>query len=243
MEWEFNKEFQDQIIYSMENQDETFVLDIRKGIIVPETQIDSGEIGRRFHRLPEWRSLEGYQLMERFIASIRNPIFREELRSALSSGTGVFRQFKNNLKKRKELEKLWFSFKEKEMTRVVFDWFNQIRELEGLERLNPPIEETDELISSDFYISGNIENHIQDILYLDRQVIMDAYQDIEESRLLEYYETLRESLPALTADGSLVAVAETPSGEFSGFVWGVHREDPPFEGTVVDLIQLAIMKE
>ena len=70
MEWEFNKELQDQIIYCMENQDKMFYLDVLSGVLVPETKIDNGEIGKRYHQLPLWRSLEGFQLMERFVADI-----------------------------------------------------------------------------------------------------------------------------------------------------------------------------
>jgi len=243
MDWEFDKELKDQIIYCMENQERTYLLDIRTGVIMPEGKIDETQVGTRFHRLPQWRSLEGYQLMERFVSTIRNPIFREELREAISTGSGVFRNFKGVLKRRKELEKLWFAFKEKEMTAVVYDWYNQIREMEGLERLSLPPEETEELVSSDFTITEEVGEHLEAIYDLDRSVFLESYPGRDPDRIIEYHARTREGLPAPDSEQSMALVAVTPGGDFVGFAWAVERDDPPNAGTVVDLIQLAVSKE
>ena len=243
MEWKFDKEHRDQIIYCMENQDRTFLLDLRTGNVVSESKIDGSLIGDRYHRLPLWRSLEGFQLMERFVTTIRNPIFREELRQAISTGSGVFRNFKGVLKKRKELEKLWFAFKEREMTAVVYDWFNQLREMEGLEKLTPPSEETEELVSSDFIFVEEVEDHLEDLFALDRDVYLESYPGRDESRILEYHRMSRAKLPPPDSDDSLVLIAETPGGDFVGFAWAVEKDDPPNRGTVIDLIQLAVIQE
>jgi GNAT superfamily N-acetyltransferase len=244
MEWQFDNELQDQIIYSMENQDGIFFLDIRTGNLVANNEIKEKDIGKRYHRLPGWRSLEGYQLMERFVSSVRNPLFREELRGAISTGKGVFRNFKNVLKKRKELEKLWFSFKEREMKSIILDWYNRIRESEGLEKLSPPPEEeTEELVSSDFSMTTDVARHLDRIHELDRQVILDSFPGREESRVLSYYEETRKALPKPEDEQSLTIVAETPGGDFVGFAWGVEREDPPNDGMIIDLVQLAVVPE
>jgi predicted N-acetyltransferase YhbS len=227
----------------MENQDTRFCLDIESGSIVEETKVAEAEMGKRFHPLPEWRSLEGFQLMERFVASVRNPIFRHELRNSIATGKGVFRNFKNVLKKRTELEKLWFSFKEREMRSVVFEWMNRIRESRGIEALSPPPEDTEELVYSDFNITPRIEGHEEKILELDRQVFLANYPGSEKSKVLEYYRSLREGLPALGDETTLILVAETPAGDFVGFAWAVERNDPPKSHTVIDLVQLAVISE
>jgi GNAT superfamily N-acetyltransferase len=243
MEWEFTRELQDQIIYSMENQEKSFFLDIRTGTLLPEDRINGTEVGTRFHLLPQWRSLEGFQLMERFVASVRNPLFREELRAAISTGKGVFRSFKNSLKKRKELERLWFSFKEQEMRGIVFEWFNRILESEGLEKLTPPAEDTEELVFSDFNITSEIRNYAERISDLDRRVFLEGFSTMNKEAVLEHYETVRKSLPPLESDESFVLIAETPARDFAGFVWAVEREDPPHENPIVDLVQMAIVNE
>ncbi len=244
MDWQFDREIQDQIIYSMENQEKIFFLDIRNGDIVSEDKVSPEGIGKRYHQLPAWRSLEGFQLMENFVLSIANPLFREELRNAMSAGKGVFRNFKDVLKKRKELERLWFSFKEQEMKSIVFDWYNRIRESEGLERLRPPPEEeTEELVSSDFSITTDITGHLNKILELDRQVVLESFPDQEEPRILSYYEKTRRELPDFEDEESLTIVAETPGGEFVGFAWGIERNDPPTDETIIDLLQLAVVQE
>jgi GNAT superfamily N-acetyltransferase len=244
MDWQFDKELQDQIIYAMENQEKIFFLDIRKGDIVSEDKVSPEEIGKRYHQLPAWRSLEGFQLMEHFVSSIGNPLFREELRNAISTSKGVFRNFKDVLKKRKEREKLWFSFKEQQMRSIAFDWYNGIRESEGLERLSPPPEEeTEELVSSDFSITKDIAGHLDRILELDRQAILESFPDQEESKILSYYEQTRKELPDFEDEESITIVAETPGGEFVGFAWGIERNDPPNDETIIDLLQLAVVQE
>ncbi len=244
MEWQFDRELQDQIIYAMENQEKAFFLDIRKGGILSEEKVSANEIGKRYHRLPAWRSLEGFQLMENFVSSVGNPLFREELRTAISTGRGVFRNFKDVLKKRKELEKLWFSFKEREMKSIVFEWYNRIRESEGLERLSPPPdEETEELVSSDFAITRDIGKHLDRIAELDRKVILESYPELEESQVLAYYEQSRNALPGFDDEESLTIAAETPGGDFVGFAWGVEKPDPPNDGAIIDILQLAVDQE
>ena len=53
----------------------------------------------RHVRLPRWGSAEGFHLMESFVTSIDNPAYREQLSRALTMGKGVFRAFKDTLKR------------------------------------------------------------------------------------------------------------------------------------------------
>jgi ribosomal protein S18 acetylase RimI-like enzyme len=242
MKWEFTPELVDQIIYSMENQEESFLLDFDSGEIVPADQVPDPREESRWYELPVWRSNEGFQLMERFVASLRNPLIRDELRGALAAGKGVFRQFKNALKNRQEVERLWHRFKEREMKKVVYDWFNQILEVQGLARLELPMDEpTDELILSDFALLQGPGRHDQEILQLDREVFALAFPDADPARIPAVYEQRRKGLPPL-GEG-VVIHAEAPSGEFAGFVWGVSRLDELSGATVVELVQIAVNEE
>jgi GNAT superfamily N-acetyltransferase len=242
MNWEFTPELVDQIIYSMENQEESFFLDFNTGEIASAGDIAGGPSADRWHELPIWRSNEGFQLMERFVAGLRNPIVRDELRRALGAGKGVFRQFKNALKSRAEVERLWHGFKDREMKKIVYEWFNQILELRGLARLELPSEEsTEELILSDFTLAEGIGPQEEEILELDRSVFAAAHPDTDPERVSEVYESRRRLLPGLAE--SVVIRAEAPSGELAGFVWGVVRQDEFSGRAFVELVQIAVREE
>ncbi len=153
MEFDLTKEILDQIIFAMEDQTEESVVDRSSGEVIIVRGDDGRYGGERYAPTPEWKPIDGYQLMERFVTGLRNPTLREELRAALGAGRGVFRSFKDALKKNPEIEKRWYLFKEREMRRVVLDWYNQARELEGLERLG--LDPTDEGESSEELISSS----------------------------------------------------------------------------------------
>ena len=134
MEFDLSPELIDQIIFAMENQEKDYVLDTKTLELVPIDELppELVEDEDRLIQLPEWYSVHGYNLMEKFVANLRNPLFRETLREILARGKGVFRQFKDTIKQRKDIERLWFSFKDREMKRVVLEWYNQLRESCGL---------------------------------------------------------------------------------------------------------------
>jgi len=156
MKEELTPELIDRIIFGMENQSEDLIFDRGSYSLVPREEAtgDAGELKEGAYDLPPWDSVKGFQLMENFVLHLRNPIVKEGLREALSAGRGVFRNFKNVLKQRPDIERRWFAYKEREMTRIVEDWFSRILELEGQARfattLGPEEEETEELILADF---------------------------------------------------------------------------------------------
>ncbi|MDR3275856.1 MAG: GNAT family N-acetyltransferase [Treponema sp.] len=157
MQFELTDVLIDEILFAMEDQNGTFLLDTREALVISE---DTGEgfpgeaAGNaepgRFMVLPEWDSSEGFRLMERFTAGVKNALVREKLTAALDRGKGVFRAFKDALTGHPEMEQLWFSFKEREMRRIVLDWYNGLREEWGLERIGPEPEETGDLVLEDF---------------------------------------------------------------------------------------------
>ncbi len=217
MPFELFPEVVDQIIFGMENQEHDFYVDAQSGLVVPEHDLadyEDGEVERIWVAIPEWRSVHGFNLMEKFIAELRNPLFRERLRSILGSGRGIFRQFKDTLKERPEIERMWFRFKEREMRRLVFEWYNDLREQWGLEGLPIDLEtETDDLILADFAFRED-EADSREIDELTDWAVADALAEFDDAEqilledlLLLPEETTQRSVAVFTAGGERVGIA------------------------------------
>lgn len=231
--FELSAELIDQIIFGMENQDHLFLLDLEhlkiytgeeleeESVANPGLDPESGD----FAVIPEWRSVDGYNLMERFVADLKNPLVKLELHGILQSGRGVFRQFKNCLKEHREVEKLWFSYKDREMKQRVLDWFNGIRESRGLEALKGDIFEAEDLVLSDFIIRQvDDPDELERVGQWDRQVFAGMYSDSLEAGY--WYSFRRDHLPGVadSDNGSLVLGVYLPDMELCGFLWALHDE-------------------
>lgn len=232
MRFELTPEIVDQVIFAMENQETPFRFDSETRTVVDDFPNGAGD-GERFIEIPGWSSADGFQLMERFVATLRNPLVREKLREALGGGKGVFRNFKNTLKEHGEVERLWFSFKDREMRSKVVGWYNDLCDIWGLERINPEPdeeEETDELVLSDFQIEEDTRG-IDLVRAYDREAWDEALEALPPAIVEFLYRRSRaDADPA--SPGSLVVSARTPSGDFAGFVWGVAESDA--EGAAAD---------
>jgi GNAT superfamily N-acetyltransferase len=229
MDYELSHELIDQIIFGMENQAERVLFDSERGELVPEKELEKPIDRDRYIELPEWNSLLGYQLMERFVHTLRNPIVRESLRDALSRGKGVFRNFKNVLRERSDIERLWFSFKEREMKTVVIDWYNELCEMKGFERMSlEPEDETDvdELVLTDFDIKSTDTadaNMIELLRGMDRRGFQEVYPHLPSDYTEHLFRSAREGQDVSDRDSSFVFHAENPAGEVAGFIWGVDE--------------------
>ncbi len=219
---ELTRELVDQIIFGMENQEHDFYLDLESGELVSDdgADMDSDSL----EAIPDWTSVDGYNLMERFVLSLHNPIYRERLRSILASGRGVFRQFKDALKERQDIERLWFTFKEKQMRRLVAEWYNDIREARGLEPLELSDEddglEAEALVLSDFVVQP-IDSSLFDTLEeMDRSAFEENFDDEQER---DYYYRAKRTGVSLR-NGSYVRGIMTPAGESAGFIWADFGE-------------------
>jgi ribosomal protein S18 acetylase RimI-like enzyme len=147
----------DEILFYMENQDSDFLIDTQKGQIIDVFNNSYDEEpdfkdNKLFISLPEWSSSEGFRLMEKFTAGLKNPVIRQELSAALNRNKGVFRAFRNVLLQYPETEKLWFNYKEKEMKREIIAWYNMLREEWGLEPVGGEPEDNLSLVLEDFNI-------------------------------------------------------------------------------------------
>jgi ribosomal protein S18 acetylase RimI-like enzyme len=139
----------------MENQDGEFLLDTRDGKIIDlfNEMEDSEDIDAdRYLSLPDWGPKDGYRLMEKFAASLKNPCLRQELSGALNKNKGVFRAYRDVLGQYPETEKQWHKFKEQKMKNEVIAWYNALREEWGLQPIGSEPEDTSSLVFEDFVI-------------------------------------------------------------------------------------------
>lgn len=197
---------------------------------------------QRYAPVPVWSPAEGFHLMERFVLKLRNPIFAELLREALSSGQGVFRRFKDILKKNREIERLWFQFKEREMRRVVERWYEAERELADLQARALASRREEDLPASEFSILPGEARHLEPALKLDQKAFLESLGELDPERAEMLYQSSRRSLPGLLDRRSLFLVAETPQRELAGFAWAVEQEDPATGRPALSLAQLAVRK-
>ena len=75
----------------------------------------------RYERIPENESSEGYRLLERFAATVRDPSLREKLDIALD-GKGAFRRFRNVLHDYSGERRRWLDFEQQSKLQWARDW-------------------------------------------------------------------------------------------------------------------------
>lgn len=234
MEFELSPEVYDQIIFAMEDQSSSAYIHRRTGAMVqqrPNAQQRPSDPSE-FVPLPAWKPVDGFYLMERFVAAVSNRHVRQQLRAALSTGKGVFRSFKNVLKQSRDLERRWYRFKEREMQRVVLDWYNQEREAAGLERLGPEPEEIEDLTISDFVVVVPGPEHLDGAHMVD----VEALMELRQVPVRDLGSQLEQRRCALVASGSHLAVACAPEDEVVGLAWARDGAGDEWE-----LVQLAVM--
>jgi hypothetical protein len=153
MFFDLSEELIDQILFAMEDQNAEYVVDSQTGELTPIDEIDDdAEDAEQYYDLPVWESVNGFQVMERFVSAVRNPEAKESLRQVLSSGKRVFRNYKDVLKAYPEIASNWISFKDREMKKYIFEWYNTLREAWGLEALSGEPDDISNLVYGDFTV-------------------------------------------------------------------------------------------
>jgi len=249
MDFSLDNELIEQIIFAMGDQQHSYYVHRRSGELVGEAEIEEDEgqegIEDPFVPIPEWQPAHGFLLMEKFVARLRNPLLRDQLKEALASGRGVFRKFKDILKTSRGAEHGWFTFKERELRQVVRRWYNDQRELAGLERLEEEPEEIDgleDLLGSDFAILPGQKQHLDAVRKLDEAAFTARFPDADPRRVADIFRETRSTLPDLAAKDSLLLVAETADQDFAGFVWAVESTDAFIPGRILQVHQLAVVQ-
>lgn len=148
MTFELTDSLKTALLNALENQAKTFVVDAEKGTL---EECGSGTVDEdKFYSIPEWTSEDGFGLREAFAENLRSPLVHDELMEVLHSGRGVFRNFKESLKQYPEVEKLWHRYKNHKMLEVITEWYNSLREVWGLEKLDQMPESDETLVHDDF---------------------------------------------------------------------------------------------
>lgn len=137
MRFELSEALINDILFAMEDQAQEFLLDTHEGILIPRDilfEVIDLDGGDRYIPLPEWDAADGFRLMERFAGGCKNQPVQDQLRGALRQGKGSFRAFQEALNARPDAEQRWRNFKEKELRRVLNDWYSSLQETWGLGR-------------------------------------------------------------------------------------------------------------
>jgi len=204
----------------MENQDGDYLLDTNKTVIVDiknndyddETDFDDDE---RFILIPDWTTNDGYRLMEKFTANLKSPVVRQELSDTLNSKKKVFRAFKDILEQYPETGKLWLTFKKKEMKNKISAWYNSLREEWGLEPLGVEPEDNSALVLEDFVLREGNSGDLENALALHK-LCVEQKKDVPSFAIYE-------EMNPFVFPGDFCFVAESASGEFSGFICAVKN--------------------
>ncbi len=215
--FELNDSLLDDIVFAMEDQDKGSRVDLASGGIVPRSPETEGD---GFADPPEWSSRQGFRLMEDFLATVRSPSARQELTAALGRGRGVFKCFKETLAVYPDVERAYHEFKAQTMRNVIHEWYDDIREREGLSRLGPEPDDSNDLVESDFGIE-----------YGPGKGMSPAFEKLAELSV----EELLESFPAPVVENELDCLEQRLDDEDWRGVWV-----PDGEGGVIAAAAAAI---
>ena len=238
----------DNVIFGMENQNHQFVFDLEKNILVSIADVSEKNIDR-YQSLPDWNPVDGYNLMERFVASLHNTEFRDQLRNALSSGSGVFRRFKDVLRQHSDMQQLWFRFKRQAMENIVTEWLSTLLDANKMKMLKTQQSEmeTEDLVMSDMLINplepGVVEGHdkiAKQIAKLDRAAFDEALPETTSAFRQYLYDRMRANCPDVLDEQSHILIAKTPDGELGGFLWSVIS-NLSNKKTIITIIQLYVI--
>ena len=149
MVFELTDALAEAITKALENQDKKFLVDAQNSVLVEEGEGVCPD-DDRYYELPSWDSADGFSLMEEFVNGLHSPLAYTDLQEALHSGKGVFRGFKDVLKRYPLIERRWHFFKSRALLTYVNGWYNSLRESWGLEKLDSEPEETEDLLQDDF---------------------------------------------------------------------------------------------
>ena len=241
-----------QIMFAMENQNIGYLMDMEKGQLVrPESVAESERVSSsveidpnaRYQPLPDWTSADGFQLMEQFVAELHNPMIRDRLQEILVSGKRVFRRFKDAIKEHPDVERRFYAFKFLQMRNIVFEWYNRLRELSGLDVVELGAdEELDDLVLSNVTIQEARPVPATLILELDRQAFHEAYADQDPAVVRYLYKERKSRLPGPGDARSTVMAAYTPMDDLCAFVW--LTRDTLDDGRVLSrLVQVYVLPE
>lgn len=135
--------------------------------------------------LPQWGSEEGFALREEFVRRLDFAAAKEAARSALHSGRGAFRTFKDTLKAYPAAERAWHRYKRRRMAEYVRQWYDGLCEEWGLEHLARGEE------------NGENELLEEDFVFEDIEIANNAFEELAEIA----FHSVREIASVATKEG------------------------------------------
>ncbi|MBR5966731.1 MAG: GNAT family N-acetyltransferase [Treponema sp.] len=217
MVFELTDALGEAISKALENQDKKFLVDAKISALVEEGQNVCPD-GDRFYELPPWDSADGFSLMEDFVNGLHSPLAYTDLQAALHSGKGVFRGFKDVLKRYPLIERRWHYFKSRALLTYVNSWYNSLRESWGLEKLDSEPEDTQDLLCDDFTFSEyDNQKDRQNALELLNQAVQEIGAEFAADVAQSFGELWRNQFE-YNAQAQKGFVCKTFGGDFAGCV-------------------------
>lgn len=217
MVFALTEKLEDEILQALENQEQKFLVDAKNSALISSDNISADE--NSFYVLPEWNSSDGFNLMEDFVNVLHSPIAKDELQRILHSGRGVFRNFKDELKRYPEVEKRWHQFKNRKMRLYINGWYNQLREVWGLEKLAQEPEEIEDLIQNDFNFSNySLSDHGEILQKLKIAVLSEFENSAPEDLRMALIDLWIERFKSGNDVEQTGIVCHSNSDEFAGCI-------------------------
>lgn len=207
----------DEILSALENQEETFLVDVAQNKLVQKTDGLKGDEDL-FYELPEWDSAAGFKLREDFVSRLNSPLAHEALQEVLHSGRGVFRNFRNVIKEYPEVEKRWHIYKNNQMLSYINDWYNKLREVWGLEKLDYVPESDDSLIHDDFSFTAYNQQDKEELVLHLNAAFREGNENLSQELSQALYNSWLEQFELAQSKGQLGFICRSFSNDFAGCI-------------------------
>ena len=225
MTFVLNDSLLNKIQSALENQEQKFVLDAQTCTLVQKTD-SVQEDGERYYELPEWDSAAGFALREDFVNALNSPLAHEELQQVLHSGRGVFKNFRNVLKNYPEVEKKWHLYKNTKMLNYINGWYNNLREVWGLEKLDYVPESDDSLIHDDFSFEAYNSQSDKKELILNANADFKARNDnLSQDLLQALFDLWQRQFEQAELEGQTGFICRSFSNDFAGCITTSYVSD------------------
>lgn len=222
MQFELTYKLITDIINALENQEQKFVIEAKNNCLIEKSNSNNLLVvsdNNNYYDLPEWNSSNGFKLREDFVNILNAPIAKEELQLVLHSGRGVFKNFREILKKYPEVEKKWFLYKNKIMGIYINNWYNELREIWGLEKLDYIPESDENLIHNDFtFCDYNSETNQTEVFSLINTYFLQEQQNVPEELKQALFELWKQNFNNFDFKYQTGLICRTLCNDFAGCI-------------------------
>lgn len=146
----------ERIVFAMEDQTNKWLIDLRTGDIVDQSEVrekDLEAVPERYAELPFWSSRQGFAILEAFAATVTSPPeLKLALNAALRRGKGVFKAFRQALSGNETLYRRFQEFKLNAMRHTIEKWMQAIQEDEILTTIKEEPEDLADIVASELQL-------------------------------------------------------------------------------------------